>query len=235
MSEEVGEEVTGEFKVSISACSKYIAILVGSCVFLKGVVNGGKTIKSLISPFAPSNYITNIGFSFNSHAVLMCGVEGTAVCIKAWYPYLDDDDKDRVVTLWRQTDSALCFRAFTFSTDNTMIAIHDFYRDSLWSIDLNHKCLTQESEFQSEFRAAKAYLTTYFTADDRYIVCNTSMGPTFWSIADHKFSDGTTHVLNHKNTTKHNLRAFSFSPNNRQLVVRDSSTQNLYITSYFVK
>ena len=158
----------------------------------------------------------------------MCCWEGTGICIKVWRPYLDDEEEDRFVTLTRQTDSTRYFRPFTFSNDNAMIAIHDMYAGALWSINLNQNCLTQESEFQSEFRRAKAEITIYFTADDRYIVCNTLIGPTFWSIAEHKFSDTTTHILNCSNTTKLSLRAFSFSPNNRQVVVGDSSTCNLY-------
>ena len=235
MKEEIGEDmpqelkVYQELKVSISACSKYIVVSNRTCVFLKAVENG-KTIKSLISPFALENSdsITKSVFSTDGRAVFIC-CDGM---IQVWRPYLDDDDEDRLVTLWRQTDTEYGYAQCTFSHDTKMVAIYGYKRQgTIWSIDMVCNRLTHKSDFPG-----RNYKGVCFTPDDKYIVHNTRNGPTLRSTADDK-STGSIPALEQRYNNKRKLVVEGVSPNNRQLIVQDSTKEwsSLFVTSFFMK
>jgi len=239
MPEEVinqNQALTDYSEFSISACSKYIVVPVGTCVFLTNVENGG-TIKSSILPFAPNVHIahTTTRFSSDGRAVFLCSnfSHNDIEAIKVWRPYLDDDDEGRLITLWREVGSTLGAKAFEFSHDNTMVVIHKNMTQTgiLWSIDTDQKSLTKIIDFQGS-------AGLHFTPDDKYIVVNKENGPTLWSIAEGKYTNNTIHFLDNGNNTEHNLYAWCFSSNNRQLIIQELGDQELgdhYITSYFVK
>ena len=149
--EEVGfEELTGgDSRVSFSACSKYIAVSIGTGVFLKDVENG-KTIKSLMLPNAMGQIVTKSVFSSDGHAIFICCRE----MLQIWRPYLDADDDDRLVTIWRQTENNPGYTQCTFSHDHKMVAIYSAHNYDqggttgiLWSIDMDRNRLTQKSNF----------------------------------------------------------------------------------------
>ena len=218
------------FTFCVSACSKYIAVSLRTCVLLKNVEDGGKTI-SFIAPNENKIYINNLMFSSNNRAIfLCCREENDDVAIRIWRPYLDDDDEDRLITLWRQANSNRYYKTSTsFSNDNTMVAIYDEYlhKGTVWSIDTNHKCLTKKVEFPIS-------TGLYFTPDGKYIIYNKENGSTLWSIPEGRFTNNTLRFWDNGNNTKHNLEGISFSPNNRQLIIQECSG-DLYITSYLVK
>ena len=131
--------------------------------------------------------ITKTVFSSNGCAIFICCREQIyGMAIKVWRPYLDDDDKDRLITLWRRPIS---YHTITFLIDNTiMVAIQDKYQEkgTVWSIDTNHKCLTKELVFPRS-------TGLYFTPDNKYIICNKENGSTLWSIPEGKFTNNTIH------------------------------------------
>ena len=200
-----------------------------TCVFLKDVKDGGKTI-SFIAPTENRIYIDHIMFSSNDRAIFICcRKENNDRTIKVWRPYLDDDDEDRFITLWRQPMSKCGYRIITsFSNDNTMVAIHDECQEkgTVWSIDTNHKCLTKELVFPKS-------TGLYFTPDGKYIIYNKENGSTLWSIPEGRFTNNMLCFCDNGNNTKHNLSTVRFSHKNRQLIIQESGDH--YITSYFVK
>jgi len=217
-------------KFCISACSKFIVVALGNCVLLKDVY--GKTIKSFVNEKITGTAKTV--FSSNGRTIFCCCHERQSVnmFIKAWRPYLDDDDEDRLITLW---SGLLWNDKITFSNDNSMVAIHDRHltKGTVWSIDTNHKCLSKELDFPKSTGLS-------FTPDDKYIVCSKWNGSTtLWSIAEGKFTNTTLHFLNNRNNKKYNNMVEEFSPNNRQVIVQDFhqglDTHGRYVTSYLVK
>ena len=124
MTDEVGEELTGDSYVSVSACSKFMAVLIGLCAFLQDVEKG-KTIKSLVLPFHQNENrqkINAIIFSLDDRDVFICRNK----MFQVWYPYLDDDDEDRLITIWRHAvDPNFGRKEYAFSPDNTMVAIYN--------------------------------------------------------------------------------------------------------------
>ena len=237
MSEEVGaEELQLEYIepiVSISACSKYVVVSLETWVFFKDVENGGKTI-SFIALNENRIRINNIMFSSKDRAIFICCQQYKTMFIKVWHPYLDDDDKDNLVTLWRQTDLHRGLRLFTFSHDTSMVVIRNKYTEkgTLWSIDTDHKYLTKKFDFHGSGSTG-----LHFAPDGKYIVFNERKGrPTLWSIAEGTYTNNTIFFLdNGSNYTKHNdCVVKSFSPNNQQFIVRDPDTRKYCITSYFV-
>ena len=222
MREEAATELIGAIpKLCISACSKYIAVSLGKCVFLKNV--DGKTIKS----FVDEKVITKTVFASNGCVIFICFREynGNTV-LKVWYPYLDDDDEDRLITLWRREGMNRGFQTVTFSNDNTMVAIHDEYQNkgTVWSIAMDHKCRIQKLNIPTSS-------SFHFTPDGKYIIYNKENGSTLWSIPEGRISSNTLRILDNENNTKRNVGCFS--PNNRQLIIQELG--NLYVTSYFVK
>jgi len=149
-----------------------------------------------------------------------------------WRHSLDEDDEERVITLWRQVDSNRGAKAFEFFHDNTMVVIHNNMTNTgmLWSIDTDHK--VSYKEIRLDFQGSTGL---HFTPDGNYIVVNKENGrPTVWSIAEGKVTNKTIHFLeNGSNSTKHVVE--SFSPNNRQCIVVPAGSRNRSITSYFVK
>ena len=134
-----------------------------------------------MAPFISRNEnIYNTRFSSDGRAIFVCSnfKHNDESVIKVWRPYLDDDDddEDHLTTLWRGTRETIANCTITFSNDNTMVAIHDDYRkkDTLWSIDSNHKCLTKKLDFPKS-------TGLYFTPDGKYIIYNTENGSTVWN------------------------------------------------------
>jgi len=183
-----------------------------------------------VSPFFSSGNINTINFSSDGHALFICYWGNGFTEIKVWYPYIDDDNEDRLITLER--DLNYDAEVFEFSHDNTMVAIHNEFMNigMLLSIDTDHMCLTKKFDVQGS-------TGLHFTPDGIYLVVNKENGrPFLWSIAECTYTNKTIHFVNNRSNTKHNnLVVKSLSPNNRQCIVRDSDTGNPYITSYFVK
>ena len=219
--------------VSVSACSKYIAVSAGSRVFLKDVEEGS-TIKSVLLPDT-NIFNTTTRLSSDGRAVFICVhfLNGN-IAIMIWRPYLDDDDEDRLINLWAQTGLShgiQTHQTVTFSHDNSMVAIRNVVESegTLWSIDMEHKCLTKKFDFQGSYGF-------HFTPDGKYIVVNKENRPTLWSIAEGAYTNKTIHVLDNRSNTKHNnVVVKSFSPNSRQCIVQGSGMSSPYITKYFVK
>ena len=226
-------------KFCISACSTYIVVAVETCVFLKDVERGGKTIAfiQLNEDWTLINRIKNIMFSPDDRAVFIC-CNGT---IKVWRPFLDDDDEDRLITLTNKSHPSgthySAYNTYKFSNDNTMVVIHNTStkKGILWSINMDHNYVTQKAKFPAEG------VIPFFTPDNKYIVCNKENRPKFWSLAEGKFTNTPIHFLDNgsnSNYTKHNNLVvqclLSFSPNNRQCIVQATGSNNRYIISYFV-
>lgn len=173
-------------------------------------------------------------FSSDDRAVFIGFDEGYNMCLKVWHPYLDDDNENRLTILARRPNTNRGFQPITFSNDSTMVVVHNKSLNIgiLWSIDMDHNSLTQELQFQA---AEYEENSLCFTSDDKYIVCNTTTGPTFLSINEKKLSIISTHVFNYGMSRKIDLEVFSFSPNTRKVFIKDWSKRcNFYITSYFV-
>ena len=224
---------SGYLKVSISACSKYIAVSSRTCVFFKDIENDGNTIKSFISSYENMFYIENVIFSSYDRAIFIGCKRDNDVFIKVWRPYLDDDDENLLITLTKKQDSGVQFPAYNtskFSHDNSMIAVRDSLKNegTVWSLNTDHKCLTKKFDFQGN-------AGLHFTPDGKYIVVNKYNGrPTLWSIAEGTYTNKTIHFVDIRYYTKHsNLIAGSLSPNNRQCIVqvRDPRRRNSYIIS----
>ena len=230
--EEVGfGRQMGDSKVSVSACSKYIAVSVGTGTVLKDVENGN-TINLLFAPLDEKSRVTKTVFSSDGRAICICCNR----MLQIWYPYLDDDDDDRLVTLWRQPDNIRDYAKYTFSHDNKMVAIYsNNQRGTIWSIDIDRNRLTHKSDFLDFL--GRNYVGVYFTPDDRYIVYDTKNGPTFRITAANESTDSTIHVLDQRYNDKRNLVVKGFSPTNRQLIIVQDTRKwdNPYITSYFMK
>ena len=157
-------------------------------------------------------------FSSDNRAVFIC-LEGM---FQLWRPYVDDDDEDRLITLYISKLPDFYTNTFSLSHDNTMVAIHEKYEDKgkLFSIDMDHRCLALKLDFPKS-------TGLFFTSDGKYIVSNTQEGPKFWSIAKNELRDSTMLVMGT------DLTVINSSPNNRQIIVLEAG--NFYITSYFVK
>ena len=239
---DIQERITSRqycINTSISACSKYILVSTWTHVFLIDIKNG-RIINSL--RFRSKDYKRKAVFSNDDQVILILCYEDNTKVINVWHAYLDDDDMDYLITLWRQTSNRVCGAqslqfTYSFSHDNTMIAIHDVYRTNatLWSIDLDNKCLTHKSDFPGNVHddslVRKERL--HFTPDDKYIVCNTNSGPIFWNIAGDKLTEHTMYVLGNGENTIYDPMVKSISPNNQQLVIQGSGYPS--ITSYNVK
>jgi len=150
---------------------------------------------------------------------------------QVWRPYLDDDDEDYLITLWRETDRG--FFIFTFSHDKSKVVIHNEWTNTgvLWSVDTAQ---TTSILQRSSFHRSTGF---HFTPDGKYILVNRENGPFLWSISEGKYTNKTIHFLdNGSNYTKHsNLLVKSFSPDKRQCIVIQAGSRNRYITSYFVR
>mmetsp|Transcript_4413 Transcript_4413/g.5018 ORF Transcript_4413/g.5018 Transcript_4413/m.5018 type:complete len:647 (+) Transcript_4413:40-1980(+) len=232
MSREVRGLRNTSLSVSFSPCSNYIAVSLGTHVFLKDVKTS-ETIKSLVlPPFFSHENIETIQCASQGRGIFICRWDNGVFVIQVWYPYREEDDEDRVIILLRQPhqkDDPNTI-AYTFSQDTTMVAIHNMMTNTgiVWSIDLDHHCLTHQSDILD-------ITSLHFTPDHHYIVCNTGEGPKFWNIAEHAFTNNTLHIVENGQSKKryHNLYVGCFSPTNRHVLIHESG--DLYITSYFVK
>ena len=111
----------------------------------------GKTNKSLTLPVAQYTYksrIPNIMFSSDNCAVFIY-LEGM---FQLWRIYVNDDDEDRLIILSKLPD--VDTHTLSLSHDNTMVAIHEEYEDkgSLYSIDMDHRCLALKIDFSKMHR-----------------------------------------------------------------------------------
>ena len=239
MREEDGQAYMFQVTASISRCNKYIAVSTGNRFFLIDVEEGS-IIKSVLLP--DTNVFHNTTrFSSDGRAIFIC-VNNDNIAIMIWRPYLDDEDEDHLISLWRETGRRLDFfqkkTTLTFSHDNSLVAIHKGAlidkmvetEGTLWSIDMEHKSLTKKFDFQGSYGF-------HFTPDGKYIVVKKENGPILWSITEGKYTHSTIHFFdNGSNSTHHNkLVMKSLSPNNRQCIRQELGTGNRYITSYFVK
>lgn len=155
-------------------------------------------------------------FSSDGGTIFVCYNE----MIQVWCLYLDDDNEDHLITLWKKAESGA--KAFEFSRDNAMVVIHNGWTNTgiLWSIDTDRMCLTKKFDFQGS-------AGLYFTPDGKYIFVSREIkNQTVWSIAEGKYTNNTIHFLDNGGNHK------GFSPANRQCIVARSG--NLCITLYVV-
>ena len=172
--------------------------------------------------------IDEVIFSVDYRAVFVCGMCESCNVIKLWRPYLNDTDKDSLITLWEQKGMNFHTPKIVVSHDKKMIAIQnksDLNKGWLLSIDNNYSYTVQKLNFQGSDVAPDLL---QFTPDDECIIYAAKKGLKYWSVAERKFTD----TKEYRFDTMHSLTVVNCSPNIRQLIV--SSTNNsLYMKSMF--